>query len=114
MNSSRLAKLSWYCVLVALCSLILLLLVISFINQAFNPLFVIVLLIPLLLTVPGLIRGESRAFQWLCFVDLFFLVHGILLLFTPGWFYPGMTETLICLVMFISAIIFIRTSRITA
>jgi len=113
MTSNRMAKLSRYCVLIALGSLILLLFAISFRSQSFNPFMVLVLLIPLLPTIPGLLRGQSRSFQWLCFADLFFLVQGILLLFTPGWYYLGMSETLICLVIFFSAIIFIRSSRIT-
>ena len=111
--SNRMAKLSKNSVLVALCSLMLLLLAISFRSQAFNPLMVLILLVPLLLTVPGLLRGQPRAFQWLCFADLFFLVQGILLLFTPGWYFLGMSETIICLVIFFAAIIFIRSSRIT-
>ena len=108
------AKLSRLCVLIALCSLILLLFAISFRNQSFNPFMVLILVIPLLFTVPGVLRGQPRSFQWLCFADLFFLVHGILLLFTPGWYYLGISETFICLVIFFSAIIFIRSSRITA
>lgn len=82
-------------------------------SPVFNPVILVVQLVPLALTVPGQLKGSARAFQWLCFVVLFFMVQGILRLFTPGGLFIGSAETLICLVLFVSAIIFIRASRRT-
>jgi uncharacterized membrane protein len=39
--------------------------------------------LPLVLILPGLMRGDRRSLQWLGFVTLFLLVPGILQLFTP-------------------------------
>jgi uncharacterized membrane protein len=39
--------------------------------------------LPLILILPGLMRGDRRSLQWLGFVTLFLLVPGILQLFTP-------------------------------
>jgi uncharacterized membrane protein len=82
-------------------------------SPAFNPLILATQLLPLALVLPGLIKRNHRTYQWLCFVDLFFLTHGILLAFTPGRLGLGLAETLICLTLFVSAIIFIRASQRT-
>lgn len=80
-------------------------------SPAFNPLVLAALLLPIALTLPGLVRGSPRSYQWLCFLDLFFLTQGILLCFTPGRLVPGIFETLVCLILFFSAIIFIRARQ---
>jgi uncharacterized membrane protein len=98
-------------VLVLTFLLMILLVVMSLASESFNILFLFAQLVPLALTLPGLLRESSRAFQWLCFVDLFFLTQGILFMFTPDRLYFGVAETLICLALFISAIIFIRAAR---
>lgn len=81
------------------------------ISAGFNALVLAMQWLPLALTVPGLLRGNVRSAQWLCFLTLFFLVHGILRAFTPGGLLAGIAESLICLGLFVSAIIFIRSSR---
>ena len=63
------------------------------------------------MTLPGLLRDDIRSAQWLCFIVLFFLVNAILVAFTPGRLLAGLIEALICLLLFISAIIFIRNAR---
>ena len=80
-------------------------------SEAFNPVTLVAVLIPPALTVPGLLKGASRSYQWLCFIALFYMTHGILLAFTPGRLVPGLIETSLCLIMFFSAIIFIRARR---
>jgi uncharacterized membrane protein len=96
--------------LVSTVLLILLLLIINLARPGFNVLFLLVQLLPLLLTLPGQFRATPRTYQWLCFAVLFYLTQGILLAFTPGWLLAGVAETLICLAIFVSAIIFIRTA----
>jgi len=80
-------------------------------SDAFNPVILVAVLIPPVLTIPGLLKGASRSYQWLCFIALFYMTHGILLAFTPGRLTPGLIETSLCLTMFFSAIIFIRARR---
>lgn len=111
MTSAQIKKIAGRTVLVSTFLLMCLILIINVISSAFNTVILIVQIIPLGITIPGQLKGSSRAIQWLCFVDLFFLVQGILLCFTPGRMIFGLIETLICLLIFFSAIIFIRTSR---
>ncbi|MBT5485193.1 MAG: DUF2069 domain-containing protein [Gammaproteobacteria bacterium] len=111
MTATQVKKLAGRIVLVSTVLLLCLILIINFFSNAFNPIILIVQLIPLAMTLPGQLQGSSRAIQWLCFVDLFFLVQGILLCFTPGRMLLGLLETLICLIVFFSAIIFIRAAR---
>ena len=110
MNSKKLSR------QVSLAGSLLLISVLVIINirsGAFNILILAAQLVPIALTLPGLIKGNSRNYQWQCFVVLFFLVQGILLAFTPGWFMLGIIESIICLLLFFSAIIFIRAARIS-
>ena len=111
MTSAQTKTIAGRTVLVSTFLLICIIFIINVIGSAFNPVILIVQIIPLGLTIPGQLKESSRAIQWLCFVDLFFLVQGILLCFTPGRLIFGLIETLICLLIFFSAIIFIRASR---
>ena len=111
MTSAQIKKIAGRTVLVSTVLLMCLILIINVMGSAFNTVILVVQLIPLALTLPGQLKGSSRAIQWLCFVDLFFLTQGILLCFTPGRLIFGLIETLICLLIFFSAIISIRASR---
>ena len=95
------------------CALLLMALLVYFniTSAAFNAVILVAVLTPPALTLPGLLRGASRSYQWLCFVALFYMTHGILLAFTPGRLVSGLVETALCLTMFFSAIIFIRARR---
>jgi uncharacterized membrane protein len=66
--------------------------------------------IPLLLTLPGIRRHNRRALQWLGFLVLFYLLQGILQLFSPAaairWL--GAFTTLFCVVLFGAAIVRLR------
>jgi uncharacterized membrane protein len=100
--------------LTLVCAGLLLLAVVSGnILAGFNLLILVLQCFPLLLTFPGLLKNRTRSIQWLCFLDLFFLTHGILKAFTPGQFIPGIAEAVICVALFVSAIIFIRSLRQT-
>lgn len=89
-------------------ALILFLVFLNLLGPAFNPLILGFQILPLILTVPGQLGGKARAYQWLCFIVLFFFVQGVLLIFTPGWLPAGILETGICCLLFVFAIIFIR------
>ena len=90
--------------------LILLIVIINIAGPAFNILLLLAQLLPLALTINGQLRGNPKTYQWLCFADLFYMTQGILLAFTPGSLVQGLLETGVCLIIFVSAIIFIRAS----
>ena len=76
-----------------------------------NPIIMIILSLPLVLTLHGQVKRSSRTYQWLCFAILFYMVLGILLAFTATYLFLGLAITLVCVITFISAIIFIRSAR---
>jgi len=90
--------------------LILLIVIINIAGPAFNILLLLAQLLPLALTINGQLRGNPKTYQWLCFADLFYMTQGILLAFTPGSLVLGLLETGVSLIIFVSAIIFIRAS----
>jgi len=90
--------------------LILLIVIINIAGPAFNILLLLAQLLPLALTINGQLRGNPNTYQWLCFADLFYMTQGILLAFTPGSLVLGLLETGVSLIIFVSAIIFIRAS----
>jgi len=89
----------------------LFLVVLNLLGPAFNPAILGFQLLPLILTLHGQFRYQPRAFQWLCFIIMFFFVQGVLLMFTADWLLAGSLETLLCLLIFAFAIIFIRAQR---
>lgn len=66
--------------------------------------------VPLLLTLPGVLRGNGRALQWLCFVVLFCFTQAILQLFSglPALRWIGGLAALFCVVLFTAAIVSLR------
>ena len=90
--------------------LILLIVIINIAGPAFNILLLLAQLLPLALTITGQLRGNPKTYQWLCFADLFYMTQGILLAFTPGSLVLGLLEMGVSLIIFVSAIIFIRAS----
>lgn len=113
MQAATLKRVARQSVLGATFALLILLVVINLASTAFNPVILLAQLVPLGLTLPGLLKGSSRTMQWICFADMFYLVQGILLAFSPGSLWIGLLETAICLVLFVSAIIFIRAARVS-
>lgn len=111
MSREMTKRLSYRLTLISLFVLIILQVIISLTRETFHPVILVMELIPLGITIPGLLKTSTRAFQWLCFVVLFFLVQGILLSFTPDRVAAGILVTLICVILFFSAIIFIRQAR---
>ena len=96
-----------------LASSLLLILVLGINNvlAGFNALVLLFQAVPLALNLPGIAAGRSRSAQWQCFVVLFFLVHGILTAFMPGRLWVGLAEVMVCLLLFVSAIIFVRSAH---
>ena len=66
---------------------------------------------PLSLFIKGLHQIRLRTYQWLSFVVLMYFVHGVLTAFTPGKLLLGLLETILCALLFVCLILFIRKHR---
>ena len=75
--------------------------------------FVIWLLqiLPLLIFLRGLHQSRLRSYAWVSFVVLLYFMHGVLVAFSPGRLMFGLVEVVLCAVLFVSLIIFIRQFR---
>jgi uncharacterized membrane protein len=69
--------------------------------------------LPLLLTLPGLLRRNRRSLQWLGFLVLFYFMLGVLQAFSPQpllrWI--GLLLILFCALLFGAAIVSLRHGR---
>lgn len=66
---------------------------------------------PLLIFARGLHRGALRTYGWVSFVILLYFMHGVLIAFEPERFWLGLTEVLLCSVIFVLLILYIRQYR---
>jgi uncharacterized membrane protein len=66
---------------------------------------------PLLIFARGLHYANLRTYGWVSFVILLYFAHGVLIAFQPGQFWPGVVEALLCTVIFVLLILFIRQYR---
>jgi uncharacterized membrane protein len=69
--------------------------------------------VPLLLTVPGLVRRHPRALQWLGFLVLFYFMNGVLLAASaaPLQRWLGALTVLLCVTLFTAVIVAVRGGR---
>ncbi len=69
--------------------------------------------VPLLLTLPGVLKMHSRTLLWLAFLVLFCLLNGVLQVAGPlpvqRWL--GALTLLLCLVLFTAVIVAVRRGR---
>jgi len=65
-------------------------------------------LVPLLLVLPGMLMGSARAHAWTCFVVNLYFIKGVLAAFDPARALLGWLEVGISLVLFVSALVFVR------
>ena len=66
---------------------------------------------PLLIFARGLHYANLRTYGWVSFVILLYFAHGVLIAFQPGQFWHGVVETILCTVIFVLLILFIRQYR---
>lgn len=66
---------------------------------------------PLLIFARGLHRGVLRTYGWLSFVVLLYFMHGVLIAFEPQRFWLGLAEVLLCSLIFVLLILYIRQYR---
>lgn len=65
-------------------------------------------LIPLLLLLPGMLKGSARAHAWCCFVVNIYFIKGVLAAFDPARALFGWVEVLVSLALFVSALLYVR------
>lgn len=68
-------------------------------------------IIPLLLFLPGLYHTRLRSYAWLSFVILLYFMRGTLTAFETKTRLIGLTEVVICTLLFCCIVIFIRRYR---
>lgn len=105
MSLSRIAR---SFVLFNLACLILLLTLDNMLPAPFNFTRWLIQVLPLAAFLPAMFRDNLRPYQWLCFLILFYFTAGILTIFTPGRLLVGVLQTLCCVLLFSSAIFYIR------
>lgn len=80
----------------------------SAVEQANPWLILAIKTVPLLIFIPGLIKGADRTHAWLCFVVLVYFTLGILELFSLTNKLEGALITLFSTMLFISSTLYIR------
>ncbi|CAI3796182.1 hypothetical protein GLGCALEP_01478 [Pseudomonas sp. MM221] len=65
-------------------------------------------LVPLLLLLPGMLKGSARAHAWACFVVNIYFIKGVLAAFDPARAMFGWVEVLASLGLFIAGLLYVR------
>ena len=76
-----------------------------------TPVIWLIQTLPLLIFLKGLLQNNLRTYAWMCFVVLLYFTHGVLLAFDPPRRWLGVTEVLLCVIMFVAMILYIRKYR---
>jgi len=107
----RLSATRWLC-LVLLSALLLLLVLwnglFADLNGARWPLVLAIELIPLVIVLPGVLRGKARAHAWLCFVLNLYFIKGVLATLQPARQVFGWIELSLSVLLFITALLYVR------
>jgi len=77
-------------------------------NGARLPLVLAVELAPLLVVLPGVLRGRARAHAWLCFVLNLYFIKGVLATLYPQRQWFGWTELSLSIALFVCALLYVR------
>lgn len=69
--------------------------------------------VPLLLTLPGLLKLQSRALLWLAFLVMFYFVNGVLQVASaaPAQRWLGASTLVFCLTLFTTVIVVVRRRK---
>ena len=76
-----------------------------------TPVIWLIQTLPLLIFLKGLLQNQLRTYAWMCFVVLLYFTHGVLLAFDPPRRWLGVTELMLCTIMFVAMILYIRQYR---
>ncbi len=66
---------------------------------------------PLLIFARGLHRGRLRTYCWVSFAILLYFMHGVLTAFDPERLWLGVVEVVLCTIIFVLLILYIRQYR---
>jgi len=82
--------------------------------QALSPLWIAgMLILPLLLTLPGLLRGDPYTHAWGSLLYLFYFAFGLSeVISSPSHRSAAMVATLLALILFVAAILFPRVAKL--
>ncbi len=72
------------------------------------PAVVWVLLLPLAIFIPGIIRDNLRSYIWLCFVCLLYFMRLVVAVFATEGGALAITGTVAVVILFISAMMYVR------
>ena len=64
--------------------------------------------VPLLLLVPGLVRGTVSTHLWACFMALVYFTQGVVAAFRPEMRIAGIIEVVLSLDLFVAAMLYAR------
>ena len=76
-----------------------------------TPVIWLIQTLPLLIFLKGLVQNNPRTYAWMCFVVLLYFTRGVLLAFDPSRRWLGGTELVLCVIMFVAMILYIRRYR---
>jgi uncharacterized membrane protein len=68
-------------------------------------------ILPLIIFLPGIRRGDLRTHAWLSFVVLLFFVHAVVTAFLPDELLYGVIYALLCTALFTAIVVYIRVAR---
>lgn len=105
-RAARLSALGSYLCLVALLGLYYL--AIADLHGARPGVILLVELVPLAILAPGMLRGSARGHAWMCFVVNLYFIKGVLAAFAPSRQLFGLLEMLVSIVLFFSALLYVR------
>lgn len=84
------------------------------VTQSINLAMLVIWLVqiaPLLIFIRGLHGNRIRTHAWLCFVCLMYFIHGVTVLLTEGRLMQGAIETVLCTILFVALMLFIKLFR---
>jgi len=79
-------------------------------EQVYSPLFIVLIyIVPLVLPLPGVIKGKPYTHAWANFIVLFYVIHGLTIIYAEPheWLYACI-ELLLATGMFIGCSVFAR------
>ncbi len=106
--AQRCQRTTWVCVLALLVVIAIDTLVAPSHGRSPNVVVWLLLSLPLLIFVPGIVRGGIYSFAWLSFVSLLYFAQGVTALFAP-WRRPlDVVYLLFAIALFVSAMLSVR------
>lgn len=65
-------------------------------------------LLPLMIVLPGMLQGNARVYTWCCFVLNLYFMQGVVAAFDPNRWGYGWIQSVVCVALFCSALLYSR------